>query len=68
MHAYEYIVGRDGRIVAIIVLEPSRGVAEVLDLSGGRYSADLRALIRSVDPSVAVAVRSARATQRATSA
>jgi len=60
MHAYEYIVGTGDRIVAIIFLEPSRNLAEVLQLERASKCDIERVVtaIKDLDPTIRVIVKS----------
>lgn len=60
MHAYEYLVGTKNRMIAIILLEPNKNIVEILQLERANDSdiKEIIAIIKSLDPSVKVNVKS----------
>ena len=55
MHAYEYVVGDGRNLVAIVILEPSKKMAEIVRLGDGAER--IRLILEQLDPHVKVIVR-----------
>lgn len=55
MHAYEYVVGDGRSLVAIVILEPSKKMAEIVRLGDGAERIGL--ILEQLDPQVKVIIR-----------